>query len=94
MLLAPRAPVLLLYGQRQIGKTSLLAHLSDKLPAELIPLLVNLQEAAEAETNAGLAYIMAQSIAASAQRDRKLTLEFWPRSDSTSLTWNRTRLGR
>ncbi len=84
LLLSPRPPVLFLHGQRRTGKTSLLAHLPEKLPAEIIPLAVNMQGAAEAETHAGLAYRMAESMAESARRDRKLTVQSWPRSEFAS----------
>lgn len=43
LLVSPRCPPLLLYGQRRMGKTSLLYNLSRLLPSTIIPLFVDLQ---------------------------------------------------
>ena len=64
--LAPRPPVLLLTGQRRTGKTSLIAFLPVRLPAEVVPVRVNVQSAATAATHKGLAFNVAQEIADSA----------------------------
>lgn len=73
-LLAPRPPVLVLEGQRRTGKTSLIAYLPQRLPAEVVPVRVNVQRAASAASNAGLAYSMAQEIVDSARQTRNLFL--------------------
>jgi hypothetical protein len=72
--LAPRPPVLLLSGQRRTGKTSLIAFLPLRLPAEVLPVRVNVQNAATAATHAGLAFNIAQDITDSARRGRNLIL--------------------
>ena len=72
--LAPRPPVLLLTGQRRTGKTSLIAFLPLRLPAEVLPVRVNVQNAATAATHAGLAFNIAQEITDSARRGRNLIL--------------------
>jgi hypothetical protein len=74
LLLAPQPPILLLHGQRRSGKTSLIAYLPQRLPADLVPLHVNVQGAAAAATNTGLAYRIAQHIVDSARRGRNLIL--------------------
>ncbi len=66
-------PPMLLYGQRRMGKTSLLNHLGRKLSRKTIPLKVDLQGAvAIANNEAGLFYQIAQQMRSSAkllQRD-------------------------
>lgn len=73
-LLVPRPPALVLEGQRRTGKTSLIAYLPQRLPAEVVPVRVNVQRAAAAASNAGLAYSMAQEIVDSARQGRNLLL--------------------
>jgi hypothetical protein len=70
----PRRPPLLLYGQRRVGKTSLLYHLGRLLPNAVVPLLIDLQGAARAADQAGLLYNLSQAMRTSAQRQRNLTL--------------------
>ena len=72
--MAPQAPVLLLVGQRRTGKTSLIAYLPQRLLADVVPVRVNVQRAAAAATNAGLAYSLAQEIVDSARSGRNLIL--------------------
>ncbi|TEU10139.1 MAG: ATP-binding protein [Anaerolineales bacterium] len=74
LLLAPQPPILLLHGQRRTGKTSLIAYLPQRLPADLVPVRVNVHRAAAAATNTGLAYQIAQDIVDSARRGRNLIL--------------------
>jgi hypothetical protein len=81
LLRTPRPPVLVLHGQRRTGKTSLLAYLPQRLPAHLIPVTVNLQRIATAESNAGLVYEMSRDIVASARQGRNLQLREWPWAD-------------
>jgi len=73
-LLAPRPPVLLLWGQRRTGKTSLMAYLPMRLPAEIVPLRVNVQNVAAASSLAGVAFTMAQEMVESARRGRSVIL--------------------
>ncbi len=69
LLLDRRQPPLLLYGQRRVGKTSLLNNLGRLLPSTIIPLFVDLQgPATRASDNAGFLYNLARSITRSAQQ--------------------------
>lgn len=74
LLLDRRQPPLLLYGQRRVGKTSLLNNLGRLLPSTIIPLFVDLQgPATRASDDAGFLYNLARSITRSA-RQRELIL--------------------
>lgn len=74
LLLDRRRPPLLLYGQRRMGKTSLLNNLGRLLPNNIIPLFVDLQgPAARASDHAGFLYNLAKGMRDSAQRQRNLT---------------------
>ena len=74
LLLDRRRPPLLLYGQRRMGKTSLLHNLGRLLPSTIIPMFVDLQgPVSSASDSAGFLYNIARSMAKSAQR-RALTL--------------------
>ncbi|MEC4815963.1 MAG: hypothetical protein SAK29_22220 [Scytonema sp. PMC 1069.18] len=69
LLLDRRRPPLLLYGQRRMGKTSLLNNLGRLLPNNIIPLFVDLQGApSSAENHAGFLYNLARSMVSSAKR--------------------------
>jgi hypothetical protein len=58
-----RRPPLLLYGQRRMGKTSILRNLERLLPSTIIPLFVDLQgKAASAQSLAGFFYALADDI--------------------------------
>jgi AAA+ ATPase superfamily predicted ATPase len=72
--LAAHPPVLLLYGGRRTGKTSTLRYLPQKLGADLVPLLVDLQGTASASTLAGVAYNLALQMQRSAREARNLEL--------------------
>jgi hypothetical protein len=75
LLLDQRRPPLLLYGQRRMGKTSLLYHLGRLLPSTIVPLFVDLQGAPSAASDhTGLLYNLARGIIASARHQRSLTL--------------------
>ena len=69
LLLDRRRPPLLLYGQRRVGKTSLLNNLGRLLPSTIIPLFVDLQgPASRSKNEAGFLYNLARSIRRSAQQ--------------------------
>ena len=75
LLLDRRRPPLLLYGQRRMGKTSLLNNLGRLLPSTIVPLFVDLQgPATKASDHAGFLYNVARGMAQSAERQRDLTL--------------------
>jgi len=75
LLLDRRRPPLLLYGQRRMGKTSLLNNLGKLLPNSIIPLFVDLQGAPSSASNyAGFLYNLARGMITSAKRQSALTL--------------------
>jgi len=75
LLLDRRRPPLLLYGQRRMGKTSLLNNLGRLLPSTIIPMFVDLQgPVASASNYASFLYNIARSMANSAQRQSAFTL--------------------
>jgi hypothetical protein len=75
LLLDRRRPPLLLYGQRRVGKTSLLNNLGRLLPSTIVPLFVDLQgPASRAQDGPGFLYNVARSLARSAQRQRNVNL--------------------
>ena len=66
---------LLLYGQRRMGKTSLLNNLGRLLPSTIVPLFVDLQgPPSQANDHAGFLYNLARGMISAAQRQRGLTL--------------------
>jgi hypothetical protein len=68
LLAAPDYPPLLLYGQRRMGKTSLLHNLKWLLPFEIIALFVDLQgPVSNASNHAGFLYNMAKLMRKSAE---------------------------
>jgi len=80
LLLDRRRPPLLLYGQRRMGKTSLLNNLGRLLPSTIVPLFVDLQgPASQANDHAGFLYNIARGMVDSAERQRGLTLPPLPR---------------
>ncbi|MCP4534763.1 MAG: ATP-binding protein, partial [Delftia sp.] len=84
LLLDRRRPPLLLYGQRRMGKTSLLINLGRLLPSTIIPLFVDLQgPATRASNHAGFLYNIARGMINSAQRQRDLSLPPLPRETLT-----------
>lgn len=75
LVLDRRSPPLLLYGQRRMGKTSLLRNLGRLLPSTIVPMFVDLQgPPANASDHAGLLYNLARAMADSAQRYRQIEL--------------------
>lgn len=84
LVLDQRGPPLLLYGQRRMGKTSLLNNLGRLLPTTIVPLFVDLQgPASSASGHAGLLYSMAKGMVDSASRKRGLTLSPLPLEELT-----------
>ena len=84
LLLDQRRPPLLLYGQRRMGKTSLLHNLGRLLPSTVVPLFVDLQgPTTQASDHAGFLYNIARGMSESAQRQRGRDL---PPLDRASLT--------
>ncbi|MCP4425028.1 MAG: ATP-binding protein, partial [Chloroflexi bacterium] len=70
-----RPPTLVLHGPRRSGKTSLLNQLPDRLPENVAPVFVNLQEAvATAQSAAGFVVFLAQTIRKLCLAHRGLTL--------------------
>ncbi|MEH2155222.1 AAA family ATPase [Nostoc sp.] len=64
-----RRPPLLLYGQRRMGKTSLLNNIGKLLPSNIIPMFVDLQGApSSASDHAGFLYNMAREMEKSAKK--------------------------
>ncbi|MEW5957813.1 MAG: ATP-binding protein [Chloroflexota bacterium] len=74
LLLDQRRPPLLLYGQRRMGKTSLLRNLGRLLPQTIAPLFVDGQRIALAGDLADLLYNLARQLARSAEQQRHLSL--------------------
>ena len=75
LLLDRRRPPLLLYGQRRMGKTSLLINLGRLLPSTIVPFFVDLQgPVTQAADHIGLLYNLGRSIISSAQQQRGLKL--------------------
>jgi hypothetical protein len=75
LLLDRRRPPLLLYGQRRMGKTSLLNNLGRLLPSTIIPLFVDLQGPASlAKDHAGFLHNLARGMSDSAMKQRDLAL--------------------
>ena len=75
LLLDQRRPPLLLYGQRRMGKTSLLNNLGRLLPSTIVPFLVDLQgPTTQSSDHAGFLYNVARGMSDSARRLRGLTL--------------------
>ncbi|NMG07401.1 AAA family ATPase [Brasilonema sp. UFV-L1] len=82
LILDRRRPPLLLYGQRRMGKTSLLNNLGRLLPNSIIPMFVDLQGApSSASDNAGFLYNLARGMITSAKRQSALTLPSLTRED-------------
>jgi hypothetical protein len=80
LLLDRRRPPLLLYGQRRMGKTSLLNNLGRLLPSTIVPFFVDLQgPATQASDHAGFLYNVARGMIDSAERQRNLALPPLPR---------------
>lgn len=75
LLLDRRRPPVLLYGQRRMGKTSLLNNLGRLLPNQIAPLFVDLQgPASRASDPAGFLYNLSRGMITSAKDQRSITL--------------------
>jgi hypothetical protein len=84
LLLDRRQPPLFLYGQRRVGKTSLLNNMGRLLPSTIVPLFVDLQgPASRARHEAGFLYNVARSMRQSAERQRNIR---FPSLSQESLT--------
>ena len=66
---------LLLYGQRRMGKTSLLNNLGRLLPTQIVPLFIDLQgPTSKSRNHEGFLYNLARGMVQSAKRQRNLAL--------------------
>jgi len=72
--LSPQPPILFLYGGRRTGKTSTLKYLPQKVGADLVPLLVDIQGIASTITLSGFAKSLATAIEKAAWNSRRLQL--------------------
>ncbi len=80
LMLDRHRPPLLLYGQRRMGKTSLLNNLGRLLPSTIVPLFIDLQgPASKAQDYTSFFYNIARAMIDTAQRQRNLTLPRLPR---------------
>lgn len=85
LLLDRRHPPLLLYGQRRMGKTSLLNNLSRLLPSTIVPFFVDMQGPVSlASDYTGFLYNLARSMAESARRQRNLAIPTLTRAELAS----------
>jgi tetratricopeptide (TPR) repeat protein len=75
LLLDRRRPPLFLYGQRRMGKTSLLHNLGRLLRSTMVPLFVDLQgPTSQATDHAGFLYNLARAMITSANAQRQVIL--------------------
>ncbi|CAG0932483.1 hypothetical protein TFLX_02614 [Thermoflexales bacterium] len=82
LLLDRQCPPLLLYGQRRIGKTSLLNNLGRLIAQDIVPLYVDLQgPVGLAANHTGFLAALARALQSAAQQERKLTLPPLSRAD-------------
>ncbi len=82
LILTRQSLSLLLYGQRRMGKTSLLNNLGHLLPNMTVPLFVDLQgPVTQATDHAGLLYNISRSMITSARKKRDLKLPELSRAD-------------
>lgn len=73
-LAASQKPTLVLHGQRRTGKTSLLFQLPDRLPAEYVPVFVDLQMTATVDRLNRFLYTLAREAVQQADANRRLAL--------------------
>ncbi|MCL5996365.1 MAG: ATP-binding protein [Chloroflexi bacterium] len=85
LLLDQRRPPLLLWGQRRMGKTSLLRNLGRLLPSSTLPMFVDGEAVSGAADYADLLYNMAREMGKSAREQRNLSL---PRLSRAALAAN------
>ncbi|HLO86741.1 MAG TPA: ATP-binding protein [Nostocaceae cyanobacterium] len=82
LILDRRRPPLLLYGQRRMGKTSLLYNIGNLLPINIIPILVDLQGApASASDYTGFLYNLAKGMINFTKKQSALKLPHLTRED-------------
>ncbi|MCB0037418.1 MAG: ATP-binding protein [Anaerolineales bacterium] len=74
LLMDPKHPPLLLYGQRRMGKTSLLQSLHKLLPYHITPIFIDLQKIAAAETHRAFLEWFSNIICTAALAERHITL--------------------
>ncbi|HET7475160.1 MAG TPA: AAA family ATPase [Dermatophilaceae bacterium] len=68
----PVTPALLLYGQRRMGKTSLMYNLGRFLPSTVVPMFVDLQgPPAQADSEGAFLFHLASAMSASARQSRR-----------------------
>jgi hypothetical protein len=78
-LLSSQAQPLLLYGQRRMGKTSLLNNLGQLLPGQIVPFFVDLQgPASYASDSSGFLAALSRAMVTSAKRFRGIQLSPLP----------------
>ncbi|WP_353572090.1 ATP-binding protein [Candidatus Albibeggiatoa sp. nov. BB20] len=65
------APIML-YGQRRIGKTSLLIQFNNKLPEQYIPLFINFQKFSLVKSSIEFLYMLGHEICHSAKKHRNI----------------------
>lgn len=75
LIMSPTAPPLLLYGQRRMGKTSLLRNLRRLLPSAWITLFVDLQIVASVSGHPGLLFQLARAMASQLASQLRSSLE-------------------
>lgn len=76
LIMSPEAPPLLLYGQRRMGKTSLLRNLGRLLPSSWVTVFVDLQALSSAQGHAGFLFQLARAIATQLTLRRRSLIEF------------------
>ncbi len=82
LLLDRQCPPLLLYGQRRIGKTSLLNNLGRLIAQDIVPLYIDLQgPVALAADHAGFLAALARALQSAAQQERRISLPPLSRAD-------------
>lgn len=74
LLLAPLRPPLFLYGQRRMGKTSLLLNLTRILPSTILPMFIDCQGLGGTKTYAELFYRMVKLMARFARQQYSLEI--------------------
>lgn len=74
LLLDRRRPPLLLYGQRRMGKTSLLRNLGNLLPRQIVPMFIDCQMTSLASDYTDFLYSVSREITRSAEQQRHLLL--------------------
>lgn len=82
LILDNQHPPLLLYGQRRMGKTSLLNNLASLLPNTIVPLFVDLQGPVSlSNSNSSFLYNLGRQMTSSAQKNRELKFPKLARGD-------------